>query len=227
MHTLSPILDYELSPSSCGGITTATGTTGTTRDLSDVLRGVAPKEFVKTAVIEGAYFLYVVDGLVQAYRDLPNGNKMGLGIYGPGACLFGTDRVRVLSKTAEVMAWDRAEFARAVLNNDGPAICIAFLSAALQARTNWLVTMASGTKARQLAALLLDLAARIGTQNKDGGVTIPGMTHDVLSSELGTTREIVTGQMNTWRLGGVLHYDRKAITVYPDKLRKAPEVDHA
>jgi CRP-like cAMP-binding protein len=60
--------------------------------------------------------------------------------------------------------------------------------------------------------------ARLGTRLPDGAVSIPPLTHQVFSEYIGTSREIVTFQMNQFRRQGLLRYSRKAIQIYPEAL---------
>jgi CRP/FNR family transcriptional regulator, cyclic AMP receptor protein len=66
---------------------------------------------------------------------------------------------------------------------------------------------------------LLRFAARQGVQGEDGSVRIPPLTHQVISEYVGTSREIVTFQMNHLRQQGFLRYSRRGIDVYADALR--------
>ena len=65
---------------------------------------------------------------------------------------------------------------------------------------------------------LLRFANRLGTRTEDGSVKIPPLTHQVISEYVGTSREIVTFQMNHLRQKGLLRYSRKGIQVYVDAL---------
>src|ERR1051325_7391909 len=67
---------------------------------------------------------------------------------------------------------------------------------------------------------LLRFADRLGTRTEDGSIKIPPLTHQVISEYVGTSREIVTFQMNHLRQKGLLRYSRKGIQVYVDALRE-------
>ena len=54
----------------------------------------------------------------------------------------------------------------------------------------------------------------------DGDIGIPPLTHQVLAQYVGTTREIITFQMNQLRQKGLLRYSRKGIQIYPEALRE-------
>ena len=65
---------------------------------------------------------------------------------------------------------------------------------------------------------LLRFAERLGTRTEDGSTGIPPLTHQVISEYVGTSREIVTFQMNYLRQKGLLRYSRKALQVYAEAL---------
>jgi len=67
---------------------------------------------------------------------------------------------------------------------------------------------------------LLRFAERLGSRMEDGSIKIPPLTHQVISEYVGTSREIVTFQMNHLRQKGYLRYSRKGIQVYADALRE-------
>jgi CRP/FNR family transcriptional regulator, cyclic AMP receptor protein len=67
---------------------------------------------------------------------------------------------------------------------------------------------------------LLRFAERLGTRTEDGSIKIPPLTHQVISEYVGTSREIVTFQMNHLRQKGFLRYSRKGIQVYSESLRE-------
>jgi CRP/FNR family cyclic AMP-dependent transcriptional regulator len=65
---------------------------------------------------------------------------------------------------------------------------------------------------------LLRFADRLGTRAEDGSARVPPMTHQLISEYVGTSREIVTFQMNKLRQEGFIRYSRKGIDVYTDSL---------
>src|SRR5581483_8475416 len=67
---------------------------------------------------------------------------------------------------------------------------------------------------------LLRFADRLGNRSEDGSIKIPPLTHQVLSEYVGTSREIVTFQMNRLRQLGCLRYSRRAINIYPDAIQE-------
>jgi CRP-like cAMP-binding protein len=67
---------------------------------------------------------------------------------------------------------------------------------------------------------LLHFADRMGTRTDDGSVAIPPLTHQLLAQYVGTTREIITLQMNHLRSQGWLRYSRKGIQIDAKALRE-------
>jgi CRP-like cAMP-binding protein len=71
---------------------------------------------------------------------------------------------------------------------------------------------------------MIQLASDLGTAMPDGAVRVPSLTHHTISEYVGTSREIVTFQMNRLRRLGMLRYSRKFIDVYvqaiEDELRQ-------
>jgi len=67
---------------------------------------------------------------------------------------------------------------------------------------------------------LLRFAERMGTRTEDGCINIPPLTHQLLAKYVGTTREIITLQMNQFRHKGLLRYSRKGIQIYDEALRE-------
>jgi CRP/FNR family transcriptional regulator, cyclic AMP receptor protein len=72
----------------------------------------------------------------------------------------------------------------------------------------------------RVARSLLRFAGRVGEPQADGSVRIPPLTHQAIAEYVGTSREIVTSQMNFLRQRGYLTYSRKGINIYPDPLRE-------
>ncbi len=68
---------------------------------------------------------------------------------------------------------------------------------------------------------LLQLADDLGSAMPDGVVRIASLTHHTLAEYVGTSREIVTFQMNRLRRLGLIRYSRQYIDVNPKPLREA------
>jgi CRP/FNR family transcriptional regulator, cyclic AMP receptor protein len=70
----------------------------------------------------------------------------------------------------------------------------------------------------RVAIALAQIARAIGTPNPNGGIRVIGLTHRSIGEYVGTTREIVTVEMNNLRRLGFLEYSRRYTDVYVDAL---------
>jgi CRP/FNR family transcriptional regulator len=68
---------------------------------------------------------------------------------------------------------------------------------------------------------LIQLAETLGTPMPDGSVRISALTHYAIAEYVGTSREIVTFQMNRLRRLGMLRYSRRSIEVYAQALAES------
>jgi CRP/FNR family cyclic AMP-dependent transcriptional regulator len=61
---------------------------------------------------------------------------------------------------------------------------------------------------------LIQLAATLGTPMADGATRIGSLTHQTVAEYVGTSREIVTFQLNRLRRMGMIRYSRKYMDIY-------------
>lgn len=66
---------------------------------------------------------------------------------------------------------------------------------------------------------LVQLAATLGTPMPDGSMHVASLTHHTIADYVGTSREIVTFQMNRLRRLGLLRYSRKGIDVFDQAMQ--------
>jgi CRP-like cAMP-binding protein len=67
---------------------------------------------------------------------------------------------------------------------------------------------------------LLQLGADLGSPMADGAIRVPSLTHHTIAGYVGTSREIVTFQMNRLRRLSLIRYSRKYIDIYPQAIRE-------
>ena len=65
---------------------------------------------------------------------------------------------------------------------------------------------------------LVRLAQQIGVRRPDGATRVTGMTHQAIAEYVGTSREIVTSEMNRLRRLGYVNYSRKYLDVFAEAL---------
>ena len=68
---------------------------------------------------------------------------------------------------------------------------------------------------------LVHLANTLGKPMEDGVVRVASLTHHTLAEFVGTSREIVTFQMNRLRRLGLIRYSRQHIDVYVKSMEDA------
>lgn len=120
-----------------------------------------------------------------------------------------------------LMSWAAAEIEEQVENQ--PRLGIALLQMLVKRGLDYedrLQSFALDKTPERVVRSLLRFADRLGARAEDGSIRIPPLTHQVISEYVGTSREIVTFQMNHLRQKGYLRYSRKGIQVYSDALRE-------
>ena len=146
------------------------------------------------------------------------------GLFGE-SCLIGS-RSRSESATAldnvSLMSWTRAEIEQYI--EQEPALGLALsqyvvrLCLDLQDRIE---SMAVYKTPERVMLAFLQLAETLGTPMPDGSTRIASLTHHTIAEFVGTSREIVTFQMNRLRRMGMLRYSRRHIDVYERALSDA------
>lgn len=68
---------------------------------------------------------------------------------------------------------------------------------------------------------LVHLGREMGERREEGAMRITGLTHQAIADYVGTSREIVTCEMNRLRRLGFLSYSRRHIDVFADALVEA------
>ena len=117
----------------------------------------------------------------------------------------------------QLMPWSRAEIEAAIERQ--PRLGVALMQIAAQLCLDFeerLQGLALSTTSERLAVSLLRFAH--DAQESDGAVSIPPLTHQLLSEYIGTSRETITAHMNEWRRQGFVRYSRNAIYLYPEAL---------
>jgi CRP/FNR family transcriptional regulator len=145
------------------------------------------------------------------------------GLFGEPALIGAQGRPEsaVALDTATLMAWTRAEIEQHIERE--PRLGIALMQymvrqcIELQDRIE---NMAVYKTPERVVLSLIQLAATLGTPNTDGSMRIASLTHHTIAEYVGTSREIVTFQMNRLRRLGMLRYSRKYIDIYANALEQ-------
>lgn len=145
------------------------------------------------------------------------------GLFGE-SCLIGSaprSESAIALDNCTLMAWSCAEIEMQIERE--PRLGIA-LSQHLVRRCielqDRIESMAVHKTPERVMLALLQLAADLGISMADGAVRIPSLTHHTIAEYVGTSREIVTFQMNRLRRMGLLRYSRKYIDIYAQTIRE-------
>jgi CRP/FNR family transcriptional regulator len=169
----------------------------------------------------------VVQGRVKVSVAMEDGTRTVIGIYsnddlfGECALIGGSMRGEwaMALETTMIMSWSNAEIEEHVQRQSrlGMALIQMLVARSLDLQDR-LQSLALDKTPQRVALSLLRFAGRVGKAGADGSIQIPPLTHQLLSEYIGTSREIVTFQMNDLRQRGLVHYSRKGINVFVDAL---------
>jgi CRP/FNR family transcriptional regulator len=171
----------------------------------------------------------VVQGRVKVFIPLDNGAQTVVDVFttddffGENALLGDPqlpERAMALDPVS-LMSWTSQEIEEQVERQ--PRLGVALLQMLVKRVLDYeerLQSFAVDKTPERVVRALLRFAGRLGTRSEDGSITIPPLTHQILSEFVGTSREIVTFHMNHLRQKGYLRYSRKGIQVYVEALRE-------
>ena len=179
----------------------------------------------------------VVQGRVKVAIPLDDGTQTVIDIFttddffGEGSLLGpGRSKERAIAlDSLTLMSWSHSEIEEQVEKQ--PRLGIALLQMLVKRALDYeerLQSFALHKTPERVVRSLLRFAERLGSPGDDGSVRIPPLTHQVISEYVGTSREIITFQMNYLRQKGLLRYSRKGIQVHMDSLREylASQIEH-
>jgi CRP-like cAMP-binding protein len=206
-----------------------------TRELEDALVYLPRKglvEYRRGQVIydeahPSAGLYLVVHGRVKVSINIEDGSQTVTGIFCGddffGECAFlgpGQHQERATAlETTTLMTWTCFEIEEQIERQ--PKLGMALIQMLVERCLDFeerLQSLALDKTPQRIARNLIRFAERIGTRGPDSAVRIPPFTHQVLSEYVGTSREMVTFQMNHLRQQGFLRYSRKGIEVFAEAL---------
>jgi len=174
----------------------------------------------------------VITGKVGVSHMAEDGTEVLLEIVRPDE-LFGesaflnvprrSERAKAI-ESAKLMTWAVADMEDLVTKR--PRLAVALMQILAQRNADYarrIESFALDTIERRLARSLIRFSERLGTPEHNGSVRMMPFTHELLSSYVGTTREIITQYMNRFRKQGYVSYSRQGIVLNCDTLRKVLE----
>jgi CRP/FNR family transcriptional regulator len=146
------------------------------------------------------------------------------GLFGESALVGQSNRTEsaVALDNASLMAWTRAEIEQQIEREPRLGVALAqYLVTECLELQDRIEGMAVYKTPERVMLALVQLAGSLGTPMADGAIRIASLTHQTIAEFVGTSREIVTFQMNRLRRMGLLRYSRRFIDVYPVAMREA------
>ncbi|HWB84882.1 MAG TPA: Crp/Fnr family transcriptional regulator [Bryobacteraceae bacterium] len=120
-----------------------------------------------------------------------------------------------------LMAWSRSEIEQQVDREPRLGIALSqYLVRQCLGLQDRIESMAVYKTPERVMLALAQLSEALGAQQVDGSVRLPSLTHNTLAEYVGTSREIVTFQMNRLRRMGLVNYSRKYIDVYTEPMQE-------
>jgi CRP/FNR family cyclic AMP-dependent transcriptional regulator len=178
----------------------------------------------------------VVQGRVKVTIPMEDGTHTVVDIFNTDdffgeSALLGSHPVperAVALDSVTLMSWTRDEIEDQI--DREPRLGIALMQMLVKRGLEYeerLQSFALDKTPERIVRALLRFAGHLGVPAEDGSMRIPPLTHQVISEYVGTSREIVTFQMNQLRQSGFLRYSRRGIQVYADALREHLNSPHA
>jgi CRP/FNR family transcriptional regulator len=205
------------------------------RDLEDALAYLPHKASVEYRRNQTIYdpqhppaeLYLIVSGRVKVVRTMEDGFRTVIGLFGPDeffgqVALLGEhsthhEQATTMERTL-ITSWSVAEIEAQIERRPwlGVALIQNMAGCCLDLQDR-IQTLALDKTPERVVWGLMRLA-KSGRREADGAIRIPPLTHQVLSEYLGTSREIVTSQMNELRRQGFVRYSRKAIDLFSEAL---------
>jgi CRP-like cAMP-binding protein len=138
------------------------------------------------------------------------------GLFGESALIGAEMRSEsaVALENASVMCWLRSEIEQQIEREPRLGVALSqYLVRQCIELQDRIESMAVHKTPERVMLALLQLAASAGTPMVDGSTRIGSLTHHTIAEYVGTSREIVTFQMNRLRRMGLLRYSRKFIDI--------------
>jgi CRP-like cAMP-binding protein len=172
----------------------------------------------------------LIDGRVKIVSATAEGSPTIIRIVGPYG-LFGeaslvgaplSSESAIAIDDVSYLSWTRTEVEAQIERE--PRLGIAMSRYAVQLgieQRDRIEGMAAYKTPERVMLALAHLGVSLGQVEPDGLVRMAALTHHTLAEYVGTSREIVTYQLNALRRKGLLRYSRKHVDVDIEGIRKA------
>lgn len=170
----------------------------------------------------------VISGKVKVGRVTNNGREIVINVYqtddvfGISALIESHRSGRALAlENTKVMVWTAAQIE--TIGLESPKLLYALLqmmTARMQDYEDRIESFIVDDVRRRLARTLIEFSKDTPVDAPGGPARMAPLTHELLSSYIGTSREVITQFMNRFRRLGYLSYSRKGILVYRDRMQR-------
>jgi CRP/FNR family transcriptional regulator, cyclic AMP receptor protein len=145
------------------------------------------------------------------------------GLFGESALIgSGGSESAVALDNVSLMCWSSAEIERQIEREPRLGLALSqYLVRECIELQDRIESMAIYKTPERVMLSLIQLAQTLGTPLPDGGVRIAALTHHTIAEFVGTSREIVTFQLNRLRRLGMLRYSRKFMDIYAGALTES------
>jgi CRP/FNR family cyclic AMP-dependent transcriptional regulator len=192
------------------------------------------QEFAKKRVIydpqQPSDHLYVVIlGRVKLSNLTDEGGQLvarivsSEGLFGEG-CLVGAYRrqeAAVALDNVTLMSWSGAEIENQIEREPRLGLALSqYLVRQCIELQDRIESMAVYKTPERVMLALIQLADSLGSPMADGSTRVSALTHHTIAEFVGTSREIVTFQLNRLRRAGMLRYSRKHMDIYTGPIQE-------
>ena len=193
------------------------------------------QEFARRRVIYDAQqpsdHLYVVIlGRVKLANLADDGSQMvarivsAEGLFGESSLIGAARRseAAIALDNVSLMSWSTAEIEQQIEREPRLGLALSqYLVRQCIELQDRIESMAVYKTPERVMLALVQLADSLGTSMTDGATRISALTHHTVAEYVGTSREIVTFQLNRLRRLGMLRYSRKHMDIYTGAIKEA------
>lgn len=143
------------------------------------------------------------------------------GLFGESCLIDGAaaDEVAAALDDVTVMSWNSTEVRQQIEREPRLGVALSqYLARQCLDMQDRIESMAVHKTPERIMLALLQLAGSLGTPVGEGSARIGALTHHTLAEFVGTSREIITFQMNRLRRAGLIHYSRQHLDVHTDAM---------
>jgi CRP-like cAMP-binding protein len=146
------------------------------------------------------------------------------GLFGEASLIGSVEQTEtaVALDNVTLMGWTRSEIETQIDRDPrlGVALSQYLVRECLQLQDRMESMVVHRTPERVMLALI-QLAGNSGGQTVDGSTRVASLTHQTIAEYVGTSREIVTFQLNRLRKAGMIRYSRKFMDIDVPRIREA------